>query len=114
MDGLEVADVRVTSLLLDEIVHALLARRALTEVDVAGALLRTERRAAQARVLSGDISGSTSEMAELTTSDWDGALGLKPQLYLLRNAMQVWEERGSNGRMPIHAAEIVARHSDDE
>ncbi|MCK3776447.1 hypothetical protein MZK49_06860 [Ensifer sesbaniae] len=118
-DGMEVerAGIRVGEMLLSELVHSLLVRGALKEEDVAGALLRTAERAWGADRIArddGDISPSHAGLVELTIEEWDGALGLKPQLYALRKLHKEWTAADRKGQSPLHPRRVVEHFSDNE
>ncbi|MDX3978927.1 hypothetical protein [Shinella sp.] len=105
------AEARVSALLLRNIVGALIAKGAMDEHEVAGALLRTQTQAKladDAEAEEGRITDAHARTAELTVQEWDRYFGLEPSLYALRKEEERWKAGGENGPHPFSEERIVA------
>jgi hypothetical protein len=112
------AESNVLRQLLLELTDALLKRGALSEHEIAGALLRAEW---GAEVLddvaeeAGDITRHHAQIAKLTTDAWGERFGLKPSLYTLRKLHMQWLSEGQPGPPPLDTKEVLdAQREDDE
>lgn len=109
------AEVRVTGILLMEIVDALEARGALKREDIAGALLRCEFRAAmedEYALENGAIIPLHAGTAKLTTDEWEKRFGLQPDIYTLRKANTDWTAEGGQGDSPLRPEQIIRLYDD--
>jgi len=102
-------------LLLIEITAALIARGAINEHDVAGALLRNEHGAGMLDEIDmeGGVMGHRHGFAQLTTERWSGRFGLEPSLYALRKLEAEFRASPGKRRSPLEP-ESVAQASEDE
>lgn len=113
----DMAEGRVTGMMLMELVEALLTRGALKHEDIAGVLLRTEFRAALEDDMDaedGNIILPHAEAAKITTEAWATRFGLAPEIYTLRKADQDWKSAGQQGLHPLSPKAVIELYSDTE
>ncbi|MBD8554881.1 hypothetical protein IFT84_10130 [Rhizobium sp. CFBP 8762] len=110
-------EIRLTSMLLVELVDSLRARQLLTRADVAGALLRTEFRATNPDEWSEEASKFIDvnlQFAESNTKEWSHRFALAAELYTLQEAQKDWLHAGKRGKSPLYPGEVISRYSTDE